>query len=272
MRQRYRDRMLVLIVMVSVGLFPALAPSMSVKAADAYTEGYFHYMVEENAVTITEYFGSQNEVTVPSMIAQYPVAKISSGVFADHKNVQKVNLPDTITCVEDRAFGSGQTVVYDSNTEEPQSTQPNQGNGSPAGNGNENETEQTNQPSEEVQEGNVDEQEVTLPERAAMVDGTGRTISVDAQQRLIAIASDGTITVMDDSDSYNETIQEDGTVIITDSKGEKVTVNDKGDLQIPGLENKSRNHVIIYIFIGVLVLIAFILIFYYKRKRSQSHV
>ena len=95
---------------------------IQVHAADIYTEGYLEYRVEDDAISICGYFGSESEVTVPAFIAGYPVSEIASGAFEDAETVEKVNLPDTIMRIEEGAFGRNQTVVYDSNTSDPKPT------------------------------------------------------------------------------------------------------------------------------------------------------
>ena len=97
---------------------------IQVHAADIYTEGYLEYRVEDDAISICGYFGSESEVTVPAFIAGYPVSEIASGAFEDAETVEKVNLPDTIMRIEEGAFGRNQTVVYDSNTSDPKPTVP----------------------------------------------------------------------------------------------------------------------------------------------------
>ena len=83
------------------------------KAAEVFTNGYFQYVVEDHSVKIVSYFGTQEEVTVPNMIAGNPVNEIAKDAFAGNQDVKKVNLPDTIMTIEEGAFGEGQTVVYD---------------------------------------------------------------------------------------------------------------------------------------------------------------
>lgn len=90
-----------------------------VLAASEYTEGYFKYRIEDSSVTIYEYFGSEKEVTVPSLIAGNPVNVIAAGAFSSESGVEKVNLPDSIMTIERNAIGQGIQVVYNSNTDNP---------------------------------------------------------------------------------------------------------------------------------------------------------
>lgn len=85
---------------------------MTAISALAYTEGCFRYEVTDGVITITEYFGREENVTVPSMIAGTPVSIIGENVFPDGCGVKTVNLPDTIMQVQDNSFGSSVNVVY----------------------------------------------------------------------------------------------------------------------------------------------------------------
>lgn len=94
--------------------------SMTVFAADkVYTYNYFNYQVDSKSVIITNYFGTDSVVTVPSMIAGNPVSKIATGAFTDCDTVTQINLPDTIMEVETGAIGAGISVLYNSNTDNP---------------------------------------------------------------------------------------------------------------------------------------------------------
>lgn len=81
----------------------------------AYTEGYFRYEITDGVITITEYFGREEEVTVPNMIAGTPVSVIGENVFPEGCGVKRVNLPDTIMKVHSNSFAGSITVVYNSN-------------------------------------------------------------------------------------------------------------------------------------------------------------
>ena len=84
-------------------------------AATVYTEGALHYTIADESITITGYFGKDAAVTVPASIAGIPVNTIAKGAFTGNDNVKTVDLPDTITAVEEGAFASGITVNYNSN-------------------------------------------------------------------------------------------------------------------------------------------------------------
>uniref|UniRef100_UPI004056DEEA hypothetical protein n=1 Tax=Agathobacter sp. TaxID=2021311 RepID=UPI004056DEEA len=93
-------------------------------AMKEYVDGYLRYTVEDGSVTITGYNGKESEVTIPSKIAGVPVNTIASGAFSNSTRVTKVNLPDTIMTIEEGAFRVGQTVVYNSNTNDTTITEP----------------------------------------------------------------------------------------------------------------------------------------------------
>ncbi|MGN0657205.1 MAG: hypothetical protein ACI4KR_10470 [Ruminiclostridium sp.] len=84
-------------------------------SALAYTEGYFRYEITDGVLTITEYFGREENVTVPNMIAGTPVSVIGENVFPEGCGVKRVNLPDTIMKVHSNSFAGSITVVYESN-------------------------------------------------------------------------------------------------------------------------------------------------------------
>ncbi len=98
---------------ISLVMACVFAFALSVTAfAETYTNGYFQYTVEDNSVTITKYFGSEENVTVPNMIAGNPVNTIAAGAFRDNEAVKSVMLPDTVTEVQGGAFGTAQSVDY----------------------------------------------------------------------------------------------------------------------------------------------------------------
>lgn len=97
---------------------------MTAISALAYTEGYFRYEVTDGVITITEYFGREENVAVPNMIAGTPVSIIGENVFPDGCGVKTVNLPDTIMQVQDNSFGASVNVVYAAMPEQTTTTAP----------------------------------------------------------------------------------------------------------------------------------------------------
>lgn len=103
------------LIPVLLSLLMALTMTATALAATVYTEGALHYTIADESITITGYFGKDAAVTVPASIAGIPVNTIAKGAFTDNANVKTVDLPDTITAVEEGAFASGITVNYNSN-------------------------------------------------------------------------------------------------------------------------------------------------------------
>lgn len=103
------------LIPVLLSLLMALAMTATAQAATVYTEGALHYTIADESITITGYFGKDAAVTVPASIAGIPVNTIAKGAFTGNDNVKTVDLPDTITAVEEGAFASGITVNYNSN-------------------------------------------------------------------------------------------------------------------------------------------------------------
>ena len=98
------------LIPVLLSLLMALAMTATALAATVYTEGALHYTIADESITITGYFGKDAAVTVPASIAGIPVNTIAKGAFTGNDNVKTVDLPDTITAVEEGAFASGITV------------------------------------------------------------------------------------------------------------------------------------------------------------------
>ncbi len=92
--------------------------------ATVYSEGYFKYTIADESITITEYFGSEETVTVPAMIAGIPVNAIASGAFSG-SGIRELNLPDTITNIESGAIDAGVVINYNSNLPPEGQEQPN---------------------------------------------------------------------------------------------------------------------------------------------------
>ena len=103
------------LIPVLLSLLMALSVAAPAFADTIYTEGALKYTIADESITIIDYFGKDAEVTVPASIAGTPVNTIAAGAFAHNDSVKKVNLPDTITSVEEGAFAAGITVNYQSN-------------------------------------------------------------------------------------------------------------------------------------------------------------
>ena len=112
-----------------LALVMALSLTAVASASTVYTEGALYYTIADESITITGYFGRDEVVTVPASIAGIPVNTIAKGAFTGSSAVRVVDLPDTITTVEEGAFASGITVNYNSNIVQPdEPTPPDDGN------------------------------------------------------------------------------------------------------------------------------------------------
>ncbi len=107
-----------------LALVMALSLTAVASASTVYTEGALYYTIADESITITGYFGRDEVVTVPASIAGIPVNTIAKGAFTGSSAVRVVDLPDTITAVEEGAFASGITVNYNSNIVQPDEPTP----------------------------------------------------------------------------------------------------------------------------------------------------
>ncbi len=107
-----------------LALVMALSLTVVASASTVYTEGALYYTIADESITITGYFGRDEVVTVPASIAGIPVNTIAKGAFTGNSAVRVVDLPDTITTVEEGAFASGITVNYNSNIVQPDEPTP----------------------------------------------------------------------------------------------------------------------------------------------------
>lgn len=86
--------------------------SQNVNAAgEIYSEGDFVYEIRNGGVVITGYYGSDQTIIVPSMIAGYPVSEIASGAF-EGTNDKELVLPQTIMTISPNAISFGCDISY----------------------------------------------------------------------------------------------------------------------------------------------------------------
>ena len=107
-----------------LALVMALSLTAVASASTVYTEGALYYTIADESITITGYFGRDEVVTVPASIAGIPVNTIAKGAFTGSSAARVVDLPDTITTVEEGAFAAGITVNYNSNIVQPDEPTP----------------------------------------------------------------------------------------------------------------------------------------------------
>lgn len=112
-----------IIALLALLVMIAAASSVSFAADTVYTEGALKYTIKNDSITIVGYFGKDKTVTVPNQIAGIPVNTIAKGAF-DGTAATEVKLPDTITSIQEGAIGSNTTVVFNSNTSEPEVVKP----------------------------------------------------------------------------------------------------------------------------------------------------
>lgn len=118
-----------------------LVMSLTTNAFADYSEGKLYYTIDDGSVTITGSFGKDETITVPSSIAGYPVNTIAAGAFTGRTNLKTLNLPETVTTVEEGALPANITVNYnyhsdtsgdtsgDGTTEDTPATKTEEGNG-----------------------------------------------------------------------------------------------------------------------------------------------
>ncbi len=80
--------------------------SVGVSAEDEkiYSERYFKYIIENEQVTIIDYFGSESEVVIYDHIESLPVTRIRGQIFKSNPALTKVTIPDTVTQIDSDLF------------------------------------------------------------------------------------------------------------------------------------------------------------------------
>ena len=79
--------------------------------AAAETEGDFVYSITDNKATLTGYTGSETTVTVPATLGGCTVDGIGALAF-DGLVVERIDLPGTITVIDENAFGGCGAELY----------------------------------------------------------------------------------------------------------------------------------------------------------------
>ena len=243
-------------MIVSAALFSLLLGATAL-ASSNYTEGYFAYQIEDDSVTICGYFGKESEVTVPAMIVGNPVSKIAKGAFADNTTVQKVNLPDTIMTIEEGAFASGISVVYNSNTGEPV-TSGGEESGNP-GNG------------QDVRPGTQEpEREISGADTSTNVPGGGQSAensqTAEPENGQASAPADGQASAPADGLDSQPGIESAEAEFLTDG-----TEGQDSDLSGGQTGTAGIGHWIMAV-IGAIVLIAVVVmgVFFYFRERKKT--
>lgn len=88
-------------------------------AEDELRSGDYGYIVVENEVKITNYYGTDTDLQIPSDLGGYKVTYIGENAFKGNSSLNFVSLPDTIYKVENSAFegcSNLSSVVFGSGT------------------------------------------------------------------------------------------------------------------------------------------------------------
>ncbi len=104
--------------------FALFVPVTAFAAGTVYTEGFLNYTVTDGSITIVGCFGDNGTLTVPNMIAGDPVNTIAAGAFVGNAALKEVILPDSITTVEEGAFGTGVKVTWNNRTKDDSKDDP----------------------------------------------------------------------------------------------------------------------------------------------------
>lgn len=232
----------------------ALIMAVPIIAEAVYVYKCFEYTEEDNSVTITGYYGRDSEITVPPMIAGTPVNIIASGAFTGCRNVTVINLPDTITTIENGAFADSQTVKYDSNISKTPIK--------------DNDTESTdNTITAEIPESS---QTITTVSENTINAATVKTTSVSGIENITSISSSDTDKTESGEETDIDFIEETKIADEPTStpKAENVTqAINKGE-KGSDTNNKAKTLVIIAISVSVAILIIFS-VFIVKKKNEK---
>ena len=63
----------------------------------------FNYVVNNGAVTITQYTGSGGNVVIPGSISGYPVTSIGAQAFYDYDSLTSVTIANSVTSIGAKA-------------------------------------------------------------------------------------------------------------------------------------------------------------------------
>lgn len=89
-------------------------------SVNAETDGIFEYSVEDGKAIITGYVGSEEELIIPSTIADYDVVGIGWHAFNEVDSAKKIVIEEGITYIDEEAFlriGAKEIILPDTITE-----------------------------------------------------------------------------------------------------------------------------------------------------------
>lgn len=244
MQNRNRIKKIVMLFAVLSVTAAFLLAAEPVMAATTYTEGDYYYQIKEDAVVITGYFGYDTKITLPSMIAGYPVSTIGADAFQDTK-VKTIHLPDTIMTIEKDAIPAGVTVQYaadkksDGKSDNSSATS-RKDTGNTGTNAAKNNSGTDNMPDSGY---GVDEAESRLfhdAEELSDDKDSKAKLSVDSKGRLVAKNKNGKTVVMDDSRKYQKITDANGNTSIVDEDGNKAKLSGDGKAVIFTAKNGKK--------------------------------
>lgn len=235
----------------------SMAMSAAAFAADIYTEGAFQYTIDNESVTIVGYFGNESDVTVPNMIAGYPVNTIASGAFLS-ESAKTIYLPDTITEIEGGAVKTGMTIVYNSNVpaknEAPDKSVPTSNTGSAVSAGTATDVPNDSEISSEVVASTQGK------------DATDESQSTDLQKKVAAegIPDDERTGASLDT-QIGLVVEEDGTL----EESEVVMTASENAQDEATIETKGKTFKWAFLTAGIVAVLG-VVAMVYKKRREQS--
>lgn len=103
-KTRFAKKCLALVLCAAMLFAQSAVCAFAATTAEKTTADGLKYTVNSNSVTITQYVGTAEEVTVPKTIGGSPVTTIGDGAFSYRSALRKVTLPDSITSICMMAF------------------------------------------------------------------------------------------------------------------------------------------------------------------------
>ncbi len=253
-------------------LAAALLAALTAAAHADYTEGYFEYVLGEDRVEITGYFGDESETTVPARIAGYPVCVIRSGAFSNAKTLAVIHLPDCIMEIQEGAFSAGQSVVYSG---VDASVQPDSPSPSPAV------TEESSTPPPATEQIKTTSDPLTHDSAAVMSDpsdsGTGSTTAVVPMPGQATVTETDTASEeleLDSGDAPEEPGKNETTAAPTENKEQAAEAAENSGDETPEARREKILKTAAEVVVGIAVadLIAMIAVFISrKKKETQKH-
>ncbi len=93
-----------LIAVVILGTMTTIYPAAAEVQTKTTEDGMEYNVKEDKTVEITDYFGEETEVVIPTQIEGYPVTSIAMFAFTNCSDLTTIELPLGITSIGDAAF------------------------------------------------------------------------------------------------------------------------------------------------------------------------